>query len=227
MIKYSISVPRGIVINTNYHELYEKIMKCGRKDALLSFRKRFTENLNQQIEESNLSGMLIFRSSANIEGDSISCSGIFDSYIYDNSKDNCFDIAQKVWDSSHNKEALLYFSKLKKAPNIKMAVLIQPICSGEICGVVHTYDIINNKNCISIEYSDWRIEAVVDGKDIVKRIIKLREGNTFEGDWPFHENIINDLCNTSLRIESILGGYCEIEFIVSDGKVHILQARLL
>ena len=225
LLKFSLPIPDGIVISACLYNEYESI-----KDKMVEL-DRFKINLNNiirdSLERNQIRDDIIFRSSANIEGnEEICCSGIFDSYFHEKGMEYA-DTAIQVWNSAFDTETLNYISEAGFLEDLKMAIIVQPICRGEFSGVMQTYDIIKETNNAVIEYSSWRLEAVVDGTDNAERVILSDNGKIIDGLWKGNETALTELYNLGKKIESILGGVVEIEFVINVDSVYILQARIL
>lgn len=225
LLKYSLPVPRGIVLHTHLYEEYRNIRN---KDVELNiFKQKLNDNITSCLEECGISENIIFRSSANIEGnDDLCCSGIFESYLYHKGMEYV-DTAILVWESAYDCNVIKYISTKVKIDELKMGVLIQPICKGEFSGVMQTYDVIHESNNIIIEYCPWRLEAVVDGADNSEQIVLSEEGKIKSGLWKGNYDTLKKLSDLGKKVESILGGSVEVEFVINENLVFILQARRL
>lgn len=225
LLKYSLPIPRGIVLHTHLYEEYGNVR--NQDVELNTFKKKLNDIIKISLEECDISEDIIFRSSANIEGnDDLCCSGIFESYLYYEEMEYA-DTAILVWESAYNSNVKKYLSDNVKDEELKMGVLIQPICKGEFSGVMQTCDIVQESNNMIIEYCSWRLEAVVDGTDNSERIILSDKGKIKSGLWKGKYDTLKKLFDLGKKVESILGSVVEIEFVTNEDLVFILQARRL
>ena len=111
-----------------------------------------------------------------------------------------------------------------------MAVILQPIVKGKYSGIIHTKDIITGENNkMVIEYEDWRIGAVVNGDDNTNSLTIDKESDEIT-ESPINtklNEIINEIKKLAIKCEKVLGSPLEIEWVGTDDKVWILQARFL
>lgn len=219
--KYGLPVPTGIVLHTDLFMYYKKMLTTNQN--LNDFKQKLDLEIRESVDTRMENMDLIFRSSANIEGSNdICCSGVFDSYLC-NRNNRYSDVAIMVWNSAMNSQIIRYLSH--NINTLKMAVLIQPVCVGELSGVMQTCNVVNGTNDIVIEYCVWRLEAVVDGTENSEHVIVTRRGDIIEGIWNGKIKTLEAVCDAGKKIESILGDYVEIEFVISGDDYYILQAR--
>lgn len=225
LLKYSLPIPRGIVLHTHLYKEYGNIR--NQDVELDKFKKKLNDIIRICLEECDISESIIFRSSANIEGDDVlCCSGIFESYLYYKEMEYA-DAAILVWESAYDTNVKNYILNRNKAEELKMGILIQPICKGEFSGVMQTWDVMQKSNNMIIEYCSWRLEAVVDGTDNSERVILSEKGKIKSGLWKGKCDTLKKLFDLGKKVESILGGAVEIEFVTNEALVFILQARRL
>lgn len=222
LMRYDLPVPCGIVLHTRLYEEYERIKE---KMQLAEFKVELNAAIGKKLEEQKMEAPFMFRSSANVEGsEGLSCSGIFESYFCDR-RDSYADMTIRVWESVHDKGTVNYLSDRINIDKLKMGVIIQPVCQGEVCGVIQTYDVINSSREMVVEYAPWRLEAVVDGTENSYRIILTRDKKIRKGTWTGDITTLERLQEFGEKIESILGGYVEVEFVIKENRVYILQTR--
>lgn len=227
-IKYGFPVPKGFVLSSSLFLEYRKKRKTDCLEAFLC-------NLDVFVEQSILANglnksELIFRSSANLEGNkSTSFCGIFDS-IQINNNQRLSEPLVIVWESAFSNTAKIYCSKLGvDVNNISMAIIVQEFFHGTIYGVIQTKDVIGSSDNIVIEYSNKRSDAVVSGKDNTSMLVLARSGETITKDCCFElsDKQKNLLCSISQSIESKFLLPVEIEFSLYKDKITILQVRIL
>lgn len=222
LMHYGLPVPSGIILHTS---LFDKYKQIADKERLEKFKSELNYAIDTKIKGKGLKAPLIFRSSANIEGsDDLCCSGIFESHLCDY-QDDYFETVERVWKSLYDKGTIDYLSEKTDMEKIKMAILIQSVCRGELCGVFQTYNVIRNTRGMLVEYSPWRLEAVVDGMDNSNWLLLSENGKIQEGSWRGNHNILERLQKLGKKIESILGGHVEVEFVIENDEIYILQAR--
>lgn len=225
LLKYALPIPKGIVLHTYWYKEYKNIRDCGME--LVRFKKNLNNIIGNYLEDHETGQIYIFRSSANIEGnDELCCSGIFESYLCDKGMEYA-DAAIQVWESIYDTNTIKYLSSSISMSELKMGILIQPICRGEFSGVMQTCDVVQGSAEVVIEYCSWRLEAVVDGTDNSDRIVLSEIGEVKSGFWKGDCSVLEKLYGMGKKIESILGSAVEIEFITSEDNVYILQARRL
>jgi len=124
-----------------------------------------------------------------------------------------------VINSPRNDNVIEYCKKKSvNHKNIKVAVLFQPYLSPELSGVMFTKNPINNAHEIIIEYIEGTSDAVTSGSASPQRMII--DSATRELQWPFCELVrIGQQAETFFRVT------VDIEWIVSDGKLWIVQVR--
>lgn len=221
LIKYDFPVPDGIVLHARLCNMYRNVIENVERHV---YERRLNIELEKRLEEQGMYPPLIFRSSANIEGDDeICCSGIFGSYICYN-KEKYADTAIHVWESIDDRGAIEYLTEHMDIDKLQMGVLIQPICKGEFSGVLQTCNFAENSEDMIIEYVPWRIEAVVDGTEN-SNVVVLNEEWTAENKAGRMSAVWNQLREYGYKAKSVLGANVEIEFVISDERVYILQAR--
>lgn len=221
LIKVGVEVPKGFVISS---DVYEKYM--GEE---LDY-----ELLEKELElmcEKILGGMhekIIVRSSANIEGsEKYSCCGVFESCIFD-ADISLVDNVKKVWDSVKSHDAKSYFDFLNfPIEKIKMSVIVQKLIEGDSSSVIQTFDIVNDRKRIIVEYSDAGIESIVDGSTNASVIYLDYECNTNNiNDYVrMNKNIINQIISDCKKVEEMFNSHVELEAQISGNEIYYVQAR--
>lgn len=223
LLKYSVPIPRGIVLHTHLYEEYERIR--DNRIEVDRFKRELNDAISNSLVKYRLGEKVIFRSSANIEGsDQLCCSGIFESYSYEKGQEYA-DMVILVWESTHNVHTRRYLSNKIEIKKLKMGVLIQPVCNGEFSGIMQTCDVMRRSRDIVIEYCPWKLEAVVDGTENSEQVVLSEKGNQKEGLWRGSYSTLQKLYDLGQKVESILGDSVEIEFVVNGDLVNIIQAR--
>lgn len=216
-----LNVPKGFVISTDVYQLYihDNINYNVFENELMNFCEQCF-NMNQS--------SLIFRSSANIEGrEDMGCCGIYDSFIY-NDNISLVENVQKVWNSVNNLAVKSYYEKMNYQDNeVKMAVIVQEIKKGQFSGVIQTYDIIQDKKCIILEYNTKELDSVVLGNedayivyiDYSGEVYSLQEGPKI------NDKIIKKIINDCKIVESLFGTHVEMEVQINQEDIYYIQAR--
>lgn len=224
MIRYDLPVPEGIVLHAHLCEMY---LQLKNKKGLEKFKWALNYSIEKKLKKQKMKEPFMFRSSANIEGSkNLCCSGIFESHFCSD-QDDYFEIAAKVWNSAYDSGAIEYLSERIDINRLKMGIIIQSVCKGELSGVFQTYNAIKNSREMLVEYAPWRLEAVVDGMENSRWLVLGKNGKVKEGTWSGDSRILERLQELGSQIESILGSYVEVEFVVEGNEVYVLQARKL
>jgi phosphoenolpyruvate synthase/pyruvate phosphate dikinase len=223
---HGLKIPTTFVISSSAYVNYVKFNYSP--DGLLQYLNLLNIEVQRWIDYLNLSTHdIIFRSSADIEGNSISCCGIFESYL-SSDKDPFSDAVQSVWDSASTEIAKSYLGLHGIDINsINMAVIIQEYISGDICGVIQTWDVVKGKRRFIIEYDIARFEAVVGGDSNSIRINVDPEIPVTKSIGYVSKENLESLISVGLAVEEALGFHVEIEFTLKDNVVYIIQARKL
>lgn len=220
LMNNNFCVPKGIVLST---KLFDKYL--SKKLNINTLEEELTRICKCYFDYNNCG--LIIRSSANIEsGKEYSCCGVFDTYVYDPS----FSIThfiKKVWDSACSSFAIDYCNKINyPSCNIKMAVIIQEIKKGDYNAVIQTYDIVNHKNRIVLEYSSGDIDSVVNGfLDANTLFIEYEQDSTSFSDVILNKRIIYRLINDCYTAEKVFNSHVELEAQICNNNIFYVQAR--
>lgn len=103
-----------------------------------------------------------------------------------------------------------------------MAVVIQNVIHGKFNSVIQSYDFIENRRRIIVEYCSGELNSIVD--DIQDAFLCFIEYNGITVKE--HSQLpINQIKNDCMLIESIVGGYAEIEAQITDDCIWYIQAR--
>lgn len=209
-----LKVPEGFVVPSNVYQLYK--------------RNKLDENafkfiLNQWLVNLNMNSEVIVRSSASVENiTNVDCPGIFESFVC-SEKENLLDTIKKVWDSATSTTAQSFFSKIGyDIEEVKMAVIIQNVIRGKFNSVIQSYDVVENKHRIMVEYCCGEINSIVDDNQEASLCsIEYNEITINE----HYKLPIYQIRNDCILIESIVGGYAEIEAQITDNCIWYIQAR--
>lgn len=223
LLKYALPVPSGVVLHTHLYEEFERVRDNA--TARDKFKRELNFAISDSLRELDIEENVMFRSSANIEGSSdLCCSGIFESFSCVRKMDYA-DTAILVWESTHNPHTTRYLADRTNTKGLKMGVLIQPVCRGEFSGIIQSHDVMQGSRNMVIEYCPWRLEAVVDGMEDSERVVLSETGKIKDGLWRGKRSTLEELYCLGKRIESILGGVVEVEFVADKNQVNILQSR--
>lgn len=219
--KNGFKVPRGLVVSTEAYELFvnNKInLKLFEEELIKLCESYFAENKSD----------LIFRSSANIEGNKhTACCGVFESFIYD-PQISLVQNVQKVWNSAKTIYAKQYLEKTNcKTNKIKMAVIVQEVIKERFNAVIQTYDIVNRKERIILEYSSGDLDSVVNGFKDAYTVYLDYSGNvkTYQKVPMISSYVIKKLIHDCKLVEDIFNSPVEIEAQIGFKDIYYLQAR--
>ena len=169
------------------------------------------------------------RSSCSIEdGASTSFAGQFDTYLNvpaDKLKEKT-DQCISSMDSANVAEYIK--ANGIAADDVRMCVIIQEMVSSELSGVLFTANPQGILNETVITVGRGPGEGVVSDKtDTTSYYYSLTDKIYYhDGKEDLLDNdMVEELISLSSKISGILGGYLDIEFAVSGGKIYILQAR--
>ena len=222
LIKNDFLVPPGFVISSDIFKDY--------KDSKL--KTNFFEDITKQIQDIFLRNnkRIIFRSSSNIENsDRFSSSGVFESLVYD-PKMSVDEHIKKVWNFIEDRYTNSYLDLIQMdKETIMMGVIIQEYIEGNLTLLIQSYDIINNRPHLLIEYTPNGISSIVDGTTNADLIYVNYDGqivDSIENDLlPTH--ILKKIVSDCKKMEHIFGAHIEAEAQLLGHDIYYLQARKL
>lgn len=221
LIKNGYKVPKGFVISTKVYQYF-----LSDQINFELFELELTELCREYFDMKR--SILIFRSSANVEeSEEIACCGVFESFIHDKNMSLTQNV-QRVWNSLKSSYAKSYFEYTNyPIEEIKMAVIVQEIKRERFSAVIQTYDIIHDKKCIILEYSDQNLDSVVNGCDDAYIVYIDYNGNSnaFQGIPPISDRIIKQLIHDCSNAEEIFGSHIEMEAQIGLNDIYYIQAR--
>lgn len=223
LIQSGVTVPKGVVISSECYELY----MAGKLNVDL-FEQNFREIYENCFLETD--NNLIFRSSANVEGNGdFPCCGVFDSYLYDSSC-SFFENVRKVWESVRYQQSLDYYQSTGLSiENIKMAVIVQEVHKGTYNAVIQSYDTINDSRRIILELTKGAINSIVDDyEDSLIIYVNSDSENSVEQaviNEDINQNTIEMIRRDCHCIEKTFGSHVEIEAQIFENHIIYLQAR--
>ena len=213
LIHGGLNVPSGFVLSSSIYRQYID----GSFD-----RNDLQNELFNWLNKIGIKQECIVRSSANVENIiGKDCPGIFESYVCHDKKD-ILDLIIKVWDSTTSISAQSFFSKENFQENISMAVIVQCIQKGKYNAVIQSYDFVEDRKRIIVEYCQGSINSIVD--DEQDAFIYYIEYNNTETTY-LESLPIDKIKEDCITIESIVGGNAEIEAQISDNEIWYIQAR--
>lgn len=209
-----------------------------------------TEAISQTYQTCLCGKPCAVRSSSPLEDTkNASFAGQYESFLNVSDLDSLLDAVKKCWISLLRKPAVEYRRKMGiETENLKMAVLVQEMLSPKASGVLFTGDAV-------IIEAVWGLGDILVGGRIVpdhfvveKTKLKVTERKTSKKDLlsravpsgglevvEVPENLasvpvltdqeIRDLCILGLQIEKYFGCPQDIEWVLSDGKFILTQAR--
>lgn len=160
---------------------------------------------------------IIARSSTNVEDSAVSFAGMFVSEVCTSEsqlEEAIIGIIKSPY-SQHIKE----YSKMKgiNPSTIKVSVLFQPYLIADMSGVLFTKNpVTGDLTETLIEYKENTSDAVTSGTARTK-CLSIKDNDC---EWPYSE-----LLQIGRQVESYFGVAVDIEWIVSNGKLWIVQAR--
>jgi pyruvate,water dikinase len=226
-LKESLSLEATIVGNKTYnlallkHEAgITNVPECLTLGTDLTASQNFSMAELLLTIKNSLSYPIIARSSTNVEDSAVSFAGQFVSEVCSDD-DELISAVSKIIDSAKAPNVLEYCRVKKVDPeSIHVAVLFQPYLPAELSGVMFTKNPVNNnEDELVIEYKDKTTDAVTSGSAI-PQIITVLKSTVRERPWPF-----DDLVQIGIQAEKHFGFPVDVEWIVSDERLWIVQAR--
>jgi len=162
---------------------------------------------------------LIMRSSTNVEDSNDSFAGLFYSGICQNYIE-AFPNIIKIYKSISSDEVKAYCEfKHLDINDIRLSILVQKYKFPQMSGVMFTkHPVSNDNSVIYIEYKEKTSDAVTSGTEKTKNIILQKNKSTTNA-------LFNALLNYGKAIEDSFGFPMDIEWVLSDDKVWVVQAR--
>lgn len=152
---------------------------------------------------------------------------MFESFIYD-PQISLVQNVQKVWNSAKTIYAKQYLEKTNcKTNKIKMAVIVQEVIKERFNAVIQTYDIVNRKERIILEYSSGDLDSVVNGFKDAYTVYLDYSGNvkTYQKVPMISSYVIKKLIHDCKLVEDIFNSPVEIEAQIGFKDIYYLQAR--
>lgn len=175
------------------------------------------------------------RSSATAEDlPTASFAGQHDSYL-DIDATSVVDHVRRCWASLFNERAVVYrVTQGIDHRQVRMAVVVQELIDADASGVLFTADpATSNRTVVTIEATDGFGDALVSGR-VNPDVYRVRDNRivdaTISSTEPCAEPVLPDavvveLAELGRRIESPFGCPQDIEWCVTDGRIHVVQAR--
>lgn len=221
LIKHNFPVPYGVVIPSDVFQDY----KNAKKESIF-------DNITEQIDGIFLqkNKHIIFRSSANIENsDEYSSAGVFSSFVYD-PKISVKEHIKKVWESSEDIYANNYFDLVEMDKNtIMMGVIVQEYIEGSLTLLIQSYDIINDRPQLLLEYTNNGASCIVDGTTNADLLYVNYDGLIVDGirNNVLSTHLLLKIVSDCKKMENIFGAHVEVEAQVLGNNIYYLQARKL
>lgn len=186
-----------------------------------------------------------------------SFAGQHDSFLNVSGRDAVLGAVKRCWLSLFSERAISYRTRKGVAPGrAQMAVIVQQLIDADAAGVMFTTDPAGgDSDCILIEAAFGLGEAVVQGKvapdrvevsrsglRVVRRdtgskrmqIVAAKDGVCEQllaaekaGAPVLDDETAGRLAGLGLEVERVLGGPQDIEWAVREGKIWLLQARVV
>lgn len=172
------------------------------------------------------------RSSANIEdGINHSWAGVFESFLNVESEKLPDYISECYLSLLSDKVNSYIETTNSKYTDLKMSVIVQEMVNSEISGVLFTRNPINNDNVTIIEMVPGFCDQLVSGLSTPTKFQIINETSRIakEGDEiNIAENEVLDLFEHGLKIKSVFGFDCDIEWAIDAVRnIYFLQCRPL
>ncbi len=165
---------------------------------------------------------LIVRSSATMEDSSASSfAGIFESItVADTAATEA--AVRRVWSSAFSRRALVYALERDARSRPSMAVVVQRFLAATRSGVMFTtFD-----GSTLVEHVEGGCEKLVLGEVIPDRMTIDRSTRSIRGDTTgLSGSHVATLHRLAERLERDFGGPQDVEWVIRDGKVHVVQTR--
>jgi phosphoenolpyruvate synthase/pyruvate phosphate dikinase len=218
-------VPDGFVITTDFFSIFLK------ENKPLEFSKLDIEIINRYINQCDILGPMVVRSSASVEDSNRqSYAGQFDSFL-NVKKDNVLEAIKRCWYSMYSSRV----QKYKQNDDIKMAVIIQKMIKPEVSGVAFSkHPVSGDQDLITIEAVNGSNELLVQGVVtpdlyIVKRNFEIFDKKISKQDEMHEQKMtdrqICDIARLTINVKILFGIDVDIEWAIEEGKVYILQSR--
>ncbi len=186
------------------------------------------------IQNKEIQGKYAVRSSALCEdNDTYSMAGMFSSFINLNSFEEIKASIKKCYASLFKDKVITYFLNNNLSfEELKMGVIIQQFVVGDYSGVNFSVDTIDmDKDIMHINVVKGLCDDYVSAKvssafyKVNKKTGEILEERTPENFIAPSKDIIDSLCEVTLKIERIFDKYEDIEWTIRNNKIYILQAR--
>lgn len=223
---------------------YEALLSEGspdtRKEILrLIERREFTKEwkdavLKKAEEKFGKKGLLSVRSSATDEdGEECSFAGMMESFLNVEADEALFPAIKKCYLSCFSERAMLYRARrglIRR--NLGMAVILQKMVSADVSGVIFTSNPkTNDPDEVLISVVTGLGEGLVSGEKDSADVVFDKFGEITERSTslPLSAEKLRELRDLSLRVEDLYPKKRgrDIEFSVKDGKIYLLQDRLI
>jgi phosphohistidine swiveling domain-containing protein len=113
-------------------------------------------------------------------------------------------------------------------PDVEMGVVVQQFVEAELSGVAATRDLATGQRRLVVSYAHCRGDALVGGTVEARMWRADPDGLVAIGDvagWRDHH--LRELAAAGREIELQIGRACEFEWCITDGRLHVVQARPL
>jgi pyruvate,water dikinase len=193
-------------------------------------------------------------SAASEDGDAASFAGQQETYLNVRGGDEVLTRIRDCWASFFTERALFYRARKGSLDDLGMAVVVQLLVSADVAGVMFTVDPVHGrKDRILVEAVLGLGEAVVSGEVTPDHYLLKRDGRVARetvavqpfmirglpgggteehaltpeegGRRKLDDATLAQLAGIGCTLQQELGGPQDVEWAVSDGRLHILQAR--
>jgi len=219
LIKAGYLVPESYVCSWVAYDLYQQ----NTIDIIDILDKELTHVIKPDC-------LYAVRSSANLEDRyDYSFAGQFKSSLNVQGVTQIMQAIWSIWSSAQSSSIQPYLKKDKNSQeSLKMAVVIQEMVRSQVAGVIFSKNPTNGADEVVIEAVEGLGSALVqDGVIPTRWIIKQGQWIITPKQPILPDSIINDLCNTALKITKNIKKPVDLEWVFDGKEVNWVQLRLI
>jgi len=201
----------------------QKVSFSSSEEALL---KEVWEHISQNSQKK----VAVRSSAADEDSAELSFAGQMDSFLEVTTFSEYLQAIKNCWASLYGDRAVAYRLQHGMDPwKAKIAVIVQQMVDAEISGVIFTVNPINsNYREVLITSIEGLGEALVSGKSDADTYVLDRKGEVLKKETisdTLHPGYLKKLTKLAIRAEEFHGAPIDMEFSLSKGEIHFLQAR--
>ena len=219
LIRQGFNVPKGFVVSSKAYLKYF----IGKEDTA-AFEEQLHSLTNEYFGSEN---RFILRSSANIENTELFAScGVFNSFIFDE-KLSLVENVERIWRAAQLKDTLYYLNSIGfPFEKVRLAIIVQELSVKKFTAVIQSYDIVNERDCIVVEYCKGNVNAIVDSCVDADLLYVDYSGNVIgENGGDFPKKLLSRLCSEVKQMELLCGSHVEIEAQIDESDITYIQVR--